>query len=306
MNQINKYSSVEWYIEEISKIIVHKNTLPKNLGAKYREKEREISQYLCKHGITADNFTNPISESIFENFITAEYSDLKMLSSIKYEIDDNIPKYFKMVYNKFSSNNINNLIVQKSNVQVCPYCNENYIINRGNNYTTAQLDHFIDKAKNPLFAICLYNLIPCCSACNHIKAGKNLHISPFDTDIDRDQFKITYSPTSANFITDSDAVTLNFLTEGINGEDILHDIEQLEIDESYMFHKDYLSELLKKAHIYNHSRIEEILNLFKDVGSSKEELYRIIFGNYTDYENINSRPLSKLTQDILKELKIIE
>ena len=40
--------------------------------------------------------------------------------------------------------------------------------------------------------------------------------------------------------------------------------------------------------------------------SSEEELYRLIFGNYIDYSNINSRPLSKLTQDILKELKIIK
>ena len=37
---------------------------------------------------------------------------------------------------------------------------------------------------------------------------------------------------------------------------------------------------------------------------SKEEIMRIIFGNYILPEDMNKRPLSKLTRDILDELKI--
>ena len=39
MNQIHKYSSVEWYIEQIKRLIVHKNTSKKNFEKKYHEKE---------------------------------------------------------------------------------------------------------------------------------------------------------------------------------------------------------------------------------------------------------------------------
>ena len=80
----------------------------------------------------------------------------------------------------------------------------------------------------------------------------------------------------------------------------------LNIYTSYQSHNDYLNELIKKAYIYNDSRIKELYDLLGNTVSSEEELYRLIFGNYIDYSNINSRPLSKLTQDILKELKIIK
>lgn len=306
MNQINKYSSVEWYIEEIKKIVVHKNTFFKNIDKKYKEHEHEFSKYLSDHGVSLNNFTHKISDSIFENFIVAEYADLERLLTIKYNIDDKIPQLFKKVYGKFSKNNINNLIIEKSHILVCPYCNENFITNRGNTHTSAQLDHFFDQSSNPLFSICLYNLIPCCPTCNHIKTNAPLLVSPFNSSINRNQFKITYSPTTAEFITANNAVSIDFLAEGDDGEKILKDIKQLDIDQSYKYHNEYLTELLKKAHFYNHSQIKELKELFGNEISSEEELNRLIFGNYTDSENINSRPLSKLTQDILKELKIIE
>ena len=306
MNEIDKYSSVTWYIDEIKKLIVNKNTLPKNFEKKYREKECIFSNYLVSLGIQLECFSSLVSESIFENFIVASYTDLEKLQTLKYNINDIIPLQFKTIYNKFSKNNINNLILQKSELSVCPYCNENYIINRGSNHTSAQLDHFWNKKNNPIFSICLYNLIPSCYACNHVKGRMPLNISPFNPNIDRNKFKITYSPTSAEFLTNNNSTNIKFITEGDDGEKIMQDIEQLKINSSYMFHNDYIEELLKKAYIYNKSQIKEIFGLFGDIVSSEEELYRLIFGNYIDYENLNSRPLSKLTQDILKELKIIK
>lgn len=242
------------------------------------------------------------SKNILDNIIKALKDDD---DPEKYGLDK-IPQLFKKVYGKFSKNNINNLIIEKSHILVCPYCNENFITNRGNAHTSAQLDHFFDQSSNPLFSICLYNLIPCCPTCNHIKTNAPLLVSPFNSSINRNQFKITYSPTTAEFITANNAVSIDFLAEGDDGEKILKDIKQLDIDQSYKYHNEYLTELLKKAHFYNHSQIKELKELFGNEISSEEELNRLIFGNYTDSENINSRPLSKLTRDILKELKIIE
>ena len=77
MNQIHKYSSVEWYIEQIKRLIVHKNTSKKNFEKKYHEEERKFSNYLIKQGITSDCFSTVNGTNVFENFITAEYDDLE-------------------------------------------------------------------------------------------------------------------------------------------------------------------------------------------------------------------------------------
>ena len=164
----------------------------------------------------------------------------------------------------------------------------------------------IDKSDNPLFSICLYNLIPCCYACNHIKSNKPINVSPFNESIDREQLRISFEPSSADFITNKSSMAVNFLAHGDDGQKILDDLKLLNIYTSYQSHNDYLNELIKKAYIYNDSRIKELYDLLGNTVASKEELYRLIFGNYIDYSNINSRPLSKLTQDILKELKIIK
>lgn len=306
MNQIHKYSSVEWYIEQIKRLIVHKNTSKKNFEKKYHEEERKFSNYLIKQGITSDCFSTVNGTNVFENFITAEYDDLVKLSKKHYNINDEVPQQFKKLYDKFSNNGLNNLIIQSTNISVCPYCNENYILNRGEKHTSAQLDYFFDKSDNPLFSICLYNLIPCCYACNHIKSNKPINVSPFNESIDREQLRISFEPSSADFITNKSSMAVNFLAHGDDGQKILDDLKLLNIYTSYQSHNDYLNELIKKAYIYNDSRIKELYDLLGNTVASKEELYRLIFGNYIDYSNINSRPLSKLTQDILKELKIIK
>lgn len=303
MNKIDQLNDISWYVDKIKKLTVNGNVLPKNLYKYYPDEEKKISKYLSDIGISLKDFSNVQGSSIFENFIMAGYKDLvKIKNKIKYNKADTVPKKLVRIYNKFSKNNINNLIVSKFNIKVCPYCNENYIINRGKNYTSAQLDHFFDKSNNPLLAICLYNLIPVCATCNRIKSTNKLSVSPFDMDIDREQFHISYKLKAADFITNKDSLTINFQTDGSDGEKINCDIEKLCIKGSYEFHNDYIQELLKKRYIYSDSQIEELYNTYPNLFESEEELIRIIFGNYFHTDDLNKRPLSKLTKDILQEL----
>ena len=46
-------------------------------------------------------------------------------------------------------------------------------------------------------------------------------------------------------------------------------------------------------------------NEYKDLFSSKEELYRIVFGNYYGEDAYGKRPLSKMTSDILWDLMML-
>lgn len=87
---------------------------------------------------------------------------------------------YLVIYKDFSSNNINNWIIETTGVRVCPYCNLAYTFNR-EKAVTAQLDHFLPESIYPEFAICYYNLIPSCPACNRIKkADTGLLVSPYD------------------------------------------------------------------------------------------------------------------------------
>jgi len=69
-----------------------------------------------------------------------------------------------------------------SNIMTCPYCNlsqEVTIIIGSDGKIRPALDHFFDKARYPLFAISLGNLIPSCHHCNStFKGAKDFLVSP--------------------------------------------------------------------------------------------------------------------------------
>ena len=306
MNKINKVKNIDWYIEEIKKCIVSRKVKKENFEEYYLLKENKYTNYLLNLGISLNDFSNKYTDSIFENFIVAEYKDLKKIySKIKsYNRKNDILTEFVKIYKNFSVKNVNNVIVNKMNVQVCPYCNENYIINRGKKYASAQLDHFYNKKENPLFVICLYNIIPCCPTCNHIKLTKELNVSPYDEAVNREELKISYDIESLNWLNNYSDIKVNFKINGKDGQKIYDDIKDLNIIQSYKCHNDYIQELIKKRLIYNDSYINELKNLFSDLIIDENELIRIIFGNYIKEDDINKRPLSKLTQDILEELNV--
>lgn len=60
--------------------------------------------------------------------------------------------------------------------------------------------------------------------------------------------------------------------------------------------------VLKKTMIFNPGYINYIYETYKSLFDSKDELYRLVFGNYIDEESFGKRPLSKLTHDIYQDL----
>lgn len=78
----------------------------------------------------------------------------------------------------------------------CPYCNINeadYSENRKKDKVGSHffLDHFYDKAKNPLLTFAMYNLVPCDAICNGSNNkgttpfSNEFHLSPYISGIDR-------------------------------------------------------------------------------------------------------------------------
>ena len=74
-----------------------------------------------------------------------------------------------------------------------------------------------------------------------------------------------------------------------------------QLERLYQEHTDIVIELILKHLHYPQSYIEELSSF----GYNKEEIYRFIFSNYLNEENLSKRPLSKLTKDIAEELNLL-
>ena len=104
------------------------------------------------------------------------------------------------------------------------------------------------------------------------------------------------------------------LNTGNNNERMQKHLEVFNIYGVYEHHKDYVTEIYTKAYIYNKefrddikARANSIFNDNKRAGYaiSDQDINNLILGNYTNDEDLNKRPLSKLTKDIAEELNLI-
>ena len=65
-------------------------------------------------------------------------------------------------------------LMDSLNIKNCPYCNRQYItsyVKEKKNNTTADLDHYYQKALFPLFSMSVFNFIPSCHVCNSLMKG---------------------------------------------------------------------------------------------------------------------------------------
>jgi hypothetical protein len=78
------------------------------------------------------------------------------------------------------------------------------------------------------------------------------------------------------------------------------------LDRLYNTHQDFVRDLIRNGIVNNKSRIDEIYNKFGDLFNDREEVMQSVFLNYVDDQDLGKRPLAKLTQDICKELGLLD
>lgn len=275
----------------------------------------------CKQFLPNGFFTGNANEC-FKELILAPFEKLKKaeeyitentMSNMKIQcyrksnnVNPPLRKAYKTIhdsYKKLASSTLDGVsmrvrIVKNTGLTVCPYCNRDYINCRADNVSGAQLDHFFNKAKFPLFAICLYNLVPVCSNCNRIKSAKQLvFASPFDDTINWDE-DITFS-YNGNTIKDMNVI--------INAKGNLgHNIEGMRIDEAYQIHGTEVLDLIEKEQMYNSTQKQEFIEVLAEAGFELTdiEIKKIIFGPEITEECMRTKPLGKMMRDLHKELKI--
>lgn len=215
-------------------------------------------------------------------------------------------------------NNFGRWLSEKMNIRVCPYCNHNYIftINVEESETEnkivskPQFDHYLPKSKYPVLSLSLFNLIPCCAICNKIKGEREFSFYPYDdTSMENVTFKIhsegDYNPSK--WITGKGKVGIE-LVHSVDGkitskkEDKTTINKQLGLDIIYREHITYAEEIVDKVFAYNGSYYDAMISSYKGLNKTSAEIESIIWSAYLD--KVGDRPMSKLTNDILSQLKI--
>lgn len=247
----------------------------------------------------------------FEDVILADFEELKLIKEEYYtDNPSKIANYIKNVLfeDYFSQSSLGlkgteynaARLIDKLGINVCPYCNRNFINNiiykDGVAKRTSHMDHFYSKDKYPFLAMSFYNLIPCCPSCNHVKSNKIIGYSPYDISINSDaNYKFNYTINSMDYLNDFTKLEITLTSEN---KDFESNIEIFGLLELYSVHKDVVQEILKKKVIYPETKIDELHKDFNELFNSKEEITNTLFGFYLDKNDFHKRPLSKLVSDI--------
>jgi len=196
---------------------------------------------------------------------------------------------------------------KKMGIRSCVYCNANYALSldmKNNQIGKYELDHFRPQSEYPYLCTNFFNLYPVCASCNKAKSDTATlfclytedpkKLLPFSFALDK-QSIVKYMLSQ-----DFEDLKINF-----NAPDHADHNKIFKIEATYSALKDVVEELVWKHKVYNPTYLKSLGNAF-----SKKFNYsgfsRFILGNYEHSSEIHKRPLTKLTQDIAKQLGILK
>ncbi|HEL2149851.1 TPA: hypothetical protein TZC45_000511 [Streptococcus suis] len=265
------------------------------------ELKKELKEYFSEDATSEENFKKLIlmPPNVMKNMTQSANSDSNK---------DNINR-LKLVYVhqkimgkklKGEEENINRFLIRELGLTVCPYCNRNYINNRGNKFS-AQMDHFYSKDEFPWLAVSLYNLIPSCGACNHIKGTKDFNVHPFiKSDVENNEVIFSYQQTASD-----DVKVIISTTDERKG-----DIGTIKLEEAYSIHNLDVRNMLLREEKYSKKYREELRQLLQTDGGiesqlslTDDEIDRMMYGDVIFEEDIKNVSLGKFRKDIYQEIK---
>ena len=271
--------------------------------------EREYVQHIIDRWddliVAEPDFSNIIED--FEKIIPRkDISNLKFGKTKLYE------KIVKAMRYDYVQGTIYSDVMKEMGIKTCVYCNAQYIFvekEKGSNYLfkNYEIDHWKSQSHYPYLSTTFFNLQPCCSHCNKIKLQRDALFGLFTHD-NRELFPMKFCLTNqsvARYLCTHDYKDLR-LEYDCKSEELKKNQEEIfHITTQYQAHKDVVEEIVWKNEIYNSTFQQIYMEQFKSLGFSPSQFNRFIIGNYDSEEDIHKRPLSKLTQDIAKQLKLI-
>lgn len=133
-----------------------------------------------RHNLFEDSRYSDYANANSENYIELHRYDVELKKLFNYE---------RLICKKSDGGiEYRTGLLKASGTTICPYCDRAYITywnNGTKNKYTGQLDHYYPKADYPLFAMSMFNFIPCCASCNHTKSNsKLLTLYPYEEGAD--------------------------------------------------------------------------------------------------------------------------
>ncbi len=214
-------------------------------------------------------------------------------------------------------------------LEVCPYCQRNYITNykdkENKELTTADLDHFYPQAQYPYLALSLYNFIPSCHTCNSTMKNQNeigidTHIYPYTDSMEEDiKFTIEANSFVDNVFTRNQNLNIDIdviSTDIEKNNKIENSLKTFKLREVYKnSHSKYVGDLIHNFQKYPKSYTKALGEIFleeKDKDSKEhQEKLQVLNDNFQEIikkpyiDKIEKgEPLAKLTKDIMEELGI--
>lgn len=209
--------------------------------------------------------------------------------------------------------------IRELGLRTCVYCNAQYAITTKGNESFYQLDHCFPKSKYPFLATNFFNLQPSCGSCNQRKSDEDMQKGKYNVSIwkepddkqdsyfdfhiedgslaaymaepKRDKLEIQVIPTKKG---DVDLNELLDLCE-----------EKFKTREVYQEHREEAEEVIWKKYIYTNTYVDSLQKAFNTKFlDRKGELKRLLLGTYPDKKDVYKRPLTKMIQDVAKQLKI--
>ena len=322
----------EWYCKEIfpevKKAFEELKKLYKDKFSDYQELERYV-EMLKK--IVAEEKGFVIKEELFLDYKINEIEKLRNLMQkvgkkksvlevcfVKLKIPKKYLPHKLFDYNKlYKKENWNrHELLSLIGIEVCPYCQRNYISSYGKK-TTADLDHFYPKSLYPFLALSLYNFIPSCQICNsRFKGNKDARDSLYLYDEGFDELGIKFRTSEEVIVEilgekDSDfsvEIDCKNIEDKEKENKVKNSIKNLGLDKVYeKSHNQYIQNLLYTVEKYPENYLEACGEMFENDNNKKkqlEEYFKDIVKEPYRKRIENGEPLAKLTKDILEEFNI--
>lgn len=210
---------------------------------------------------------------------------------------------YNNIYENFSSRNVAYDILKVMNVNVCPYCNRLYTFTIRQK-TRPEFDHFFPKKEYPYLAVSIYNLVPSCGLCNKGKSNgePDSIFYPYEESFEDKGIHFELQNTVPYLLGNNDDIKIKLEPNNDYEEIIKAYNNKFKTEYNYNQHTDYIVDLLIKKQIFNKDMIESIYCSYSEFFDSPNAVKQLVFGSY-ESDKFGQRPLSKLTKDILEQLK---
>jgi hypothetical protein len=172
-----------------------------------------------------------------------------------------------------------------------------------------EIDHHYPKSIYPYLATSFYNLYPCCGNCNRVKLDKKAIFQLYTESDSLDIFRFWIDDSDVlKYFASGKKADIKIWFESLNGDfQLLENHNKLFMVQAIADGQiDIAEELLLKSKLYSPAYKKNLVDSLGAIFPDTTIIDRLIIGNYSAPEDTHRRPMSKLTQDIARQLNLIK